>query len=106
MDSHNVGRGRGGAAQALATIKARTLVIGIKSDILFPTQEQVFLACNIQNATYKEIGSDYGHDGFLIETEKLTRLLALHFQTTAAVQQPNELQNPKNVPTTLLRIAG
>jgi homoserine O-acetyltransferase len=83
MDSHNVGRNRGGAEKALSTIKANTLVVGIKSDILFPTQEQVFLACNIPKATYKEIGSDYGHDGFLIETEKLTRLLDLFLKTSS-----------------------
>ncbi len=104
MDSHNVGRGRGGVEKALQSIKAKTLVVGIKSDLLFPTQEQVFLACNIQNATYKEINSDYGHDGFLIETEKLTRILEIHFHT-AMVQQP-VYQPVKQVEKPLLRIAG
>jgi homoserine O-acetyltransferase/O-succinyltransferase len=100
MDTHNIGRGRGGAEKALATIQAKTLVIGIKSDLLFPTQEQVFLACNIKNATYKEIGSDYGHDGFLIETEKITYLLEFFFKTiTVSVvssppQQVQQLANP------------
>jgi homoserine O-acetyltransferase len=75
MDSHNVGRGRNGIALALQQVKANTLVIGVKSDILFPTTEQVALAYHIPKAIYKEIDSAYGHDGFLIETEKIAQLL-------------------------------
>jgi homoserine O-acetyltransferase/O-succinyltransferase len=72
MDSHHVGRGRGGVEQALRTIQAETLVIGISSDILFPVEEQRFLAHHIPNARFIEIHSFYGHDGFLVETEALT----------------------------------
>jgi homoserine O-acetyltransferase len=49
--------------------------VGISSDVLFPPLEQRFLAQNIPGATYHEIDSFYGHDGFLIETVKLTHLL-------------------------------
>ncbi|MDF3076522.1 MAG: metX [Sphingobacteriaceae bacterium] len=73
MDSHNVGRKRGSAAEALKAIKAQTLVIGIKSDLLFPVDEQKYLAAHICNAEYVEISSLYGHDGFLVETQILTR---------------------------------
>ncbi|MBO9701495.1 MAG: homoserine O-acetyltransferase [Sporocytophaga sp.] len=75
MDSHHVGRGRGGAEVALKAIKSNTLVIGIKTDILFPVCEQIFLAQNIVGAEYQEIDSLYGHDGFLIETEKIAHIL-------------------------------
>ncbi|MCS6967758.1 MAG: homoserine O-acetyltransferase [Cytophagales bacterium] len=75
MDSHNVGRGRKGIVEALANVKASTLVIGISSDILFPVSEQQFIAQHIPNATYSEIDSIYGHDGFLVEYDQLTRLL-------------------------------
>lgn len=67
MDSHHVGRGRGGVLNGLRAIKARTLVVGISSDYLFPVREQKFLADNIENAIYTEIDSFYGHDGFLVE---------------------------------------
>jgi len=50
LDSHNVGRGRGGVEKALAGIKARTLVVGITSDYLFATHEQVALAGMIPGA--------------------------------------------------------
>lgn len=75
MDSHNVGRGQVSIENALAQIKAKTLVIGITSDMLFPPSEQQFLAKHIPNAQYIEIDSPYGHDGFLVETTKLTEVL-------------------------------
>jgi homoserine O-acetyltransferase len=71
MDSHNVGRNRGSILNALNQIKARTLVVGIRSDLLFPPTEQQFLARHIPDATYEEIDSLYGHDGFLIEFRPL-----------------------------------
>ncbi|MCP9751132.1 homoserine O-acetyltransferase [Ferruginibacter sp. HRS2-29] len=76
MDSHHIARGRGGNIDSvLASITQKTLVIGISSDILCPVNEQKHLATAIPNATYAEIDSDYGHDGFLIETEKITAKL-------------------------------
>src|SRR3546814_14744416 len=62
MDTHDIGRGRGGAGKALQGIKARTLVIGISSDVLFPVTEQEFLARHIPGDHYVTIDSIYGHD--------------------------------------------
>lgn len=76
MDSHNVGRHFGSAETALGRIRSKALVIGIDTDILFPAVEQKFIARNISNATYHEIHSDYGHDGFLIESEQIATLLS------------------------------
>lgn len=76
MNTHNVGRGRGSLEKALSKIKARTLVIGIVSDFLFPIEEQDFLAKNIKGASLVRIDSSYGHDGFLVETEKISRIIA------------------------------
>lgn len=75
IDSFDVGRGRGSVEEALAQIKARSIVIGISSDILFPTDEQKWVAKHIPNAVYAEVESQYGHDGFLIEHEKLTEII-------------------------------
>ncbi len=75
MDSHHVGRGRGTAADALATIKAKTLVIGVSSDILFPVSEQKFIADHVPGAQYEVIESLYGHDGFLVEFEQFRELI-------------------------------
>lgn len=75
MDSHHVGRGRGSVEEVLGRLRVRTLAVGISSDVLFPPSEQRYLATHIPGATYAEINSDYGHDGFLIETEALGTLL-------------------------------
>jgi homoserine O-acetyltransferase len=71
MDAHNVGRKRNGIEKALAQIKAKTLIIGITSDILFPIEEQKKLWLHIPNSKLKTIESSFGHDGFLIEHEVL-----------------------------------
>jgi homoserine O-acetyltransferase len=75
FDSHDVGRGRGGIQKALEHVLAKTLVIGITSDILFPPIEQEKIAQFIPNAKYVEIDSTYGHDGFLIEFEAMTNAI-------------------------------
>jgi len=75
MDSHNIGRNRGGVLEALKKITCPCLVIGISSDILFPIEEQEFLYKNLPNAQLAVLDSLYGHDGFLIETPILSRVL-------------------------------
>ncbi|MDE5930679.1 MAG: alpha/beta fold hydrolase, partial [Muribaculaceae bacterium] len=75
FDTHDVGRGRGNTAEALSTIKARTLVVGISSDIIFTPEEMRSLAAAIPGAEYREIDSDFGHDGFLVEHGRLNELL-------------------------------
>jgi homoserine O-acetyltransferase/O-succinyltransferase len=84
MDSHHVGRGRGGVAAALAQVRARTLVLGISSDVLFPVSEQQLLARLIPAAMYAEMESSYGHDGFLIETAQITHFLERFYVQTFA----------------------
>ncbi|PHQ79692.1 MAG: homoserine O-acetyltransferase [Thalassobium sp.] len=71
MDSHNLGRGRGGIEKALTGVTAPALVIGIESDILCPVEEQKKLAAALPNGSYIEIKSGYGHDGFLIESDAI-----------------------------------
>lgn len=80
MDAQNVGRGRVSIEQALQKIKAKTLAIGINSDILFPLVEQKFIAANIPNARFEAIDSLYGHDGFLLEFENIEALITSFLQ--------------------------
>jgi len=75
VNSNNAGRGRGGVQAALGTIKAECTVIGIDSDRLFPTEEQKLMASYIHGATYHEITSKFGHDGFLLENDQLTEII-------------------------------
>ncbi|KTR04365.1 homoserine O-acetyltransferase MetX [Curtobacterium luteum] len=73
MDSHDVGSGRGGVAAALGRVTARTLVIGVSSDRLFPVEDQHRIAAGIPDTLDGEratvVTSEFGHDGFLIEQE-------------------------------------
>jgi homoserine O-acetyltransferase len=75
VDSHNVGRKRGGVAAALGEIKAKSVVITITSDGLFPPVEGREWATWIPSAKYVEIESKWGHDGFLLETEAIAERL-------------------------------
>jgi homoserine O-acetyltransferase len=75
VDSHNVGRKRGGVAAALGQIKAKSVVITITSDGLFPPVEGREWAAWIPGAEYVEIESKWGHDGFLLETEAIAKRL-------------------------------
>ena len=80
MDSHNVGRKRESIESALKSIKAKTLVVGIDSDILFPLSEQKYLAETIPHARLEVMSSLYGHDGFLVEFEQLSHHIRKFFQ--------------------------
>src|SRR5690606_20681392 len=76
MNSHDIGRGRGGIDAALAEVTATTLVLGIDSDRLFPLEGQRAIASgirtNIDGDQPAVITSDFGHDGFLIEADAVS----------------------------------
>ena len=74
MDSHNLARGRKMALdQILEKIKQQTLIFGIHSDILCPLVEQRFLATHIAGSRLVAIDSAYGHDGFMVEAEIISK---------------------------------
>ena len=77
MNSHDVGRDRGGIEAALARITARTAVAGIDSDRLYPMAQSARLAAGIDPAgPLQVINSAYGHDGFLIEVDAVGKVVA------------------------------
>lgn len=79
-DTHDVSRRRGSFADALGRIKANCLVVAISSDILFPPQYHRELAAMIPDARLEIIESDFAHDGFLIEHQKLDNLISQFYQ--------------------------
>jgi homoserine O-acetyltransferase len=74
MNSWDVGRGRGGVEAALARVTARALVAGVDSDRLYPLALQQQVADGL-DVPLQVIESPYGHDGFLIETDVVGRLM-------------------------------
>ncbi len=83
MDTHDVGRGRGGIEQALSAIKAQVVGIGISNDLLYPLDHQREMIELIRShgtrAEFFTIDSKYGHDAFLVEFHKMGRILAPYF---------------------------
>lgn len=81
MDAHDVGLGYTSVAEALGRVKAESLLLGVDSDLLFPPEEQAFIARHIPNAAFRLIHSAYGHDGFLVETAAINQAVreALQF---------------------------
>ena len=75
MDSHDVGRGRGPQEAILRRITARTLAVGITSDVLYPVTEVRGLAAAIPGARYAALDSPHGHDSFLIDVDALDELV-------------------------------
>ena len=72
MNSHDVGRDRGGIEAALSRVTARTVVAGVDSYRLYPLSQQERIAAGISTAGPTiRIASPYGHDAFLIETEQI-----------------------------------
>ena len=75
MDLHDVGRGRGGPAQALTRVKAPVLAMGISSDLLYPAYQSAEIAELVRagggEAEYVELRSPHGHDAFLLEAEQV-----------------------------------
>ena len=76
LDSMNIGRGRGGIEEALKKIRARCLVVGIDTDVIFPPEQARTTAEILCHAEYREIRSNFGHDGFLVESDQLSAILA------------------------------
>ncbi|HEV3267248.1 MAG TPA: homoserine O-acetyltransferase [Acidimicrobiales bacterium] len=81
MNHHDVGRGRGGVAAALATIESQVTVIGIDSDRLYPLrlQEEIVRLTPGAQPLFV-ISSPVGHDGFLLEVDQIGKIVhgALH----------------------------
>ncbi len=79
MNSHDIGRDRGGVEKALQSIRVRALVAGINSDRLFPIAGQKLIAEHIGSelvgGKLHVIESEFGHDGFLIEFETVGPML-------------------------------
>jgi homoserine O-acetyltransferase len=76
MHTHDLARGRGDYPDVLRTIEQPALVVSVSSDALYPPEEQRYLAAHMPNSQYEILDCAHGHDGFLIETERLGRMIA------------------------------
>ncbi len=77
MNSHDVGRDRGGVVEALRDVRAHVVVAGVDSDRLYPLSEQHKLAhlLRVRGDRATVIRSPHGHDGFLIEVRQVSQII-------------------------------
>jgi homoserine O-acetyltransferase/O-succinyltransferase len=78
MDTHDIGRGRGGWQSALSSIKQDVLIVSIPTDVLYPCNDQFEIFEHLSKGRLATLVSAHGHDGFLIDAEKLAQLLIRH----------------------------
>jgi len=71
MDTHDLARGRDSLPTVLDGIDLPALVLGIRSDVLYPPEEIEALAGGLANGEIGWIDSPHGHDAFLIEQNKV-----------------------------------
>jgi homoserine O-acetyltransferase len=77
MNTHDIGRGRGGITVALKRVTARAVVAGINSDRLYPLRLQVEIADDLDTCPeLRVVDSPHGHDAFLIETGQVGGLVS------------------------------
>jgi homoserine O-acetyltransferase len=80
MDLHDVGRGRGGLESAMRRITVPSMVVGIWSDILYPSYQQAqirdLLLAAGSACRYFEVDSPHGHDAFLLNFDQFEEPLA------------------------------
>merc|ERR1711937_248814 len=72
MDTHDVGRGCGGVEAALSTVTAKTLVLALTSDILYPPEDTMKMQQMIPDSTFQWVETSQGHDGFLLEYDQVS----------------------------------
>ena len=75
MDSHDVGRGRGGVGPALRRFHGRLVGVGVPGDVLYDAE--VVRGWTVEaRAGYRELQSLVGHDAFLTEHAQVGGILA------------------------------
>lgn len=77
IQSHDVGRDRGGVETALARYTGPALVIAVDSDRLYPLKNSQRIDAALTGSHgVKVVHSDVGHDGFLVESGQLNEFIA------------------------------
>ncbi len=75
MNSHDVGRDRGGVEAALARVTADLTAVAVDSDRLYPAAQSARVAAAVPGARLETITSPCGHDGFLIEVDQVGEIV-------------------------------
>jgi len=74
LDTHHLGRGAESIEAVLQQMSTPSLILGIETDQLIPPDQQAFMHEHLPQSTFHVMASDFGHDGFLIETDQINQL--------------------------------
>jgi len=78
MDHHDVGRGRGGVSRALTRVRARSTIVSVDTDRLYPPRLQQQLVADLPgHPELHVITSPFGHDAFLVESEQVAKFVGI-----------------------------
>jgi len=86
MDMHDLSRGRGLYEEVLGSLQIPVEILSIISDVLYPKEEQEELGRLIPKSRVIYLDEPYGHDAFLIDIEKVSRMV-VEFKNERAVQE-------------------
>ncbi len=85
MDYFDLGDRYGGLKEALARTKAKFLLVSFTSDWLFPTYQSKEIVYGLmksdKDVSFTEISCPYGHDSFLLETERQGEIVSSFLDT-------------------------
>ncbi len=90
MNTHDIGRGRGGIASASRQFSAKLVALAFTHDLIYPTEEIRAFAHLVEDSSYVLINTEYGHDGFLTEFDKWG-LIIKQFMEVAVCRQSKSL---------------
>jgi homoserine O-acetyltransferase len=94
MDLFDLGEGTPSYDEGVARIRARTLLIGVTTDLLFPIHQQEEVARILRDSgrecRFVRLDSVYGHDAFLIETERFGRIVGAFLDEPAGPPEPSD----------------
>jgi len=92
MDMHDLSRGRGVYEEVLGSLQIPVEILSIKSDVLYPKEEQEELGRLLPVSRVIYLDEPYGHDAFLIDIEKVSRMVVEFKQERAADVRGNVRQ--------------
>ena len=82
--------GAGDLAKACSRIKAEVMVVSFTSDWLYPPEESHAIVTALMQThhpvTSVDVKSNYGHDAFLVEEEKVSHIIRSFLMTAAPVR--------------------
>jgi homoserine O-acetyltransferase len=80
MNTHDIGRGRGGIEQAAKKYEAKVIAMAFTHDLLYPPEDVHSFTNLIPNHQFYLVNTKFGHDGFLAEFDKWGALLTDHLR--------------------------